>query len=97
MKHTNGGDSMNFIPGPGNNPFCDRRPDPNPTPPITERRRRLDGLEEGDPILVQTPAGICEQGVFLRIEDGFLIWVRNVSGNAFITVTSLNEITITKL
>lgn len=61
------------------------------------RRRRIDNLEEGDPILVQTPSGICEQGVFLRISDGFLIWARTISNSSFITITSLDAISITRL
>lgn len=61
------------------------------------RRNRIDNLEEGDPILVQTPSGICEQGVFLRIEDGFLIWARSISGSSFIAITSLDAISITRL
>lgn len=76
--------------------FCDRRPEPI-APPIVEKRRRLDGLEEGDPILVQSASGVCDQGVFIRIEDGFLIWVRSVSGKSFITITSLDSISITRL
>ncbi len=87
---------MNIFPNQNvQNPLCPR-PIAPPVAPI-ERRRRLDGLEEGDQILVQTPAGICDQGIFIRLEDGFLIWSRATSGQAFLTITSLDEISITRL
>ena len=66
-------------------------------PERREQRRRLNSIEEGDPILVQTPSGICEQGVFVRTEDNFLIWARTIAGSSFITITSLDAISITRL
>ncbi|QVK19614.1 hypothetical protein KHQ81_09985 [Mycoplasmatota bacterium] len=69
----------------------------NPVAPVEKRRRRLDGLQEGDAILVQSPSGICEQGIFLRLEDNFLVWARNISGTTYIAVTSLDAISITKV
>jgi len=84
---------LNIFPNP--NPICPRPiVPPIVTPPI---RRRLDGLEEGDPILVQTPSGLSDQGVFIRIEDGFLIWARSIQGQSFITITSLDGISITRI
>ncbi|MGE1126547.1 hypothetical protein, partial [Bacillus wiedmannii] len=41
-----------------------------------EGRRRLNGLREGDRIEVfSSGVQINGTGVFIRIEDGFLIWV----------------------
>lgn len=85
---------------PNNNVICPRPVAPNLNSDNREqsrRRERLNNLEEGDSILVQTPSGICEQGVFLRIEDGFLIWARTLSGSSFIAITSLDAISITRL
>ncbi|EJR46141.1 hypothetical protein IIM_04848, partial [Bacillus cereus VD107] len=51
-----------------------------------EGRRRLDGIREGDRINVFSGGDqIDGTGVFIRVEDGFLIWVDN---NANINVTS---------
>lgn len=83
---------------PNNNLLCPRPIAPPVAPPVpVPVRRRFDGIEEGSIILVQTPSGICDQGVFLRIDDGFLIWVRTVRNNSYITLTSLNGITISRL
>ncbi len=85
---------------PNNNLLCPRPIAPPITPPSpapVPTRRRLDGLTEGNIILVQTPSGICDQGVFIRIDDGFLIWVRTIGKNSFITITSLDGITISKI
>ncbi len=81
---------------PNNNLLCPQQVAQPITPPV-EKRRRLDGLQEGDRILVQTPSGICEQGVFIRIEDGFLIWARNIQSAAHIAITSLDAISITRI
>ncbi|MGN4426233.1 hypothetical protein ACTFQN_20840 [Bacillus cereus group sp. MYBK30-1] len=58
-------------------------------------RRRLDGIREGDKIRVFSGGDqIDGVGVFIRIEDGFLIWVDN---NANINVTSLDVISVTRV
>lgn len=80
---------------PNNNLLCPR-PIAQPVASV-EKRKRLDGLQEGDLILVQSPSGICEKGVFLRIEGDFLVWARNVSGTSFVAITSLDAISITKV
>jgi len=77
--------------------ICDKDRDRDRNRDSDRRRNRLDNLEEGDPILVQTPSGICEQGVFLRIDNDFLIWARTISNSSFIAITSLDSISITRL
>ncbi|MCW9134093.1 hypothetical protein OF830_25180 [Bacillus paramycoides] len=58
-------------------------------------RRRLDGIREGDKIQVFSGGDLIDGvGVFLRIEDGFLIWVDN---NANINVTSLDVISVRRV
>ncbi|MGE7635953.1 hypothetical protein ACQKMZ_27985 [Bacillus paramycoides] len=58
-------------------------------------RRRLDGIREGDKIRVFSGGDqIDGVGVFIRIEDGFLIWVDN---NANINVTSLDVISVARV
>lgn len=54
----------------------------------------LNGLVEGDQIKVLTAGGGCDTGVFIRIDNGFLIWVRNDGANAVLAVTSLQGISI---
>lgn len=57
----------------------------------------LSGLVEGDQISVLPAGGGEDSGVFIRVEDGFLIWVRNDSGNAKLAITNLEGISIKKL
>ncbi|MDM5185906.1 hypothetical protein QUF99_00080 [Bacillus sp. DX4.1] len=58
-------------------------------------RRRLDGLREGDKIQVFSGGDkIDGVGVFIRIEDGFLIWVDN---HANINITSLDVISVRRV
>ncbi|EJR46031.1 hypothetical protein [Bacillus paramycoides] len=58
-------------------------------------RRRLDGIREGDKIRVFSGGDqIDGVGVFIRVEDGFLIWVDN---NANINVTSLDVISVARV
>ncbi|MFD6511342.1 MULTISPECIES: hypothetical protein [unclassified Bacillus (in: firmicutes)] len=65
-----------------------------------EGRRRLDGLREGDRINVFSGGDqiggnqIGGTGVFIRVEDGFLIWV---DGAANINVTSLDVISVRRV
>ncbi|MFJ8415715.1 MULTISPECIES: hypothetical protein [Bacillus cereus group] len=60
-----------------------------------EGRRRLDGIREGDRINVFSGGDqIDGTGVFLRVEDGFLIWVDN---NANLNVTSLDVISVRRV
>jgi hypothetical protein len=55
----------------------------------------LNGLAEGDKIRVFSAGReIDGEGVFLRFEGNFLIWVDN---HANINVTSLNTISISKI
>ncbi|MFJ8527352.1 hypothetical protein [Bacillus sp. NPDC094106] len=58
-------------------------------------RRRLDGLREGDKIEVFSGGDkIDGVGVFIRVEDGFLIWVDH---HANINVTSLDVISVRRV
>ncbi|MDM5185904.1 hypothetical protein QUF99_00070 [Bacillus sp. DX4.1] len=58
-------------------------------------RRRLDGLREGDKIEVFSGGDkIDGTGVFIRIEDGFLIWVDKCAN---INVTSLDVISVRRV
>ncbi|EOP00896.1 hypothetical protein [Bacillus cereus] len=60
-----------------------------------EGRRRLDGIREGDRINVFSGGDqIDGTGVFIRIEDGFLIWV---DAAANINVTSLDVISVRRI
>ncbi|ABY46721.1 MULTISPECIES: hypothetical protein [Bacillus] len=60
-----------------------------------EGRRRLNGLREGDKINVFSGGDqIDGRGVFVRIEDGFLIWV---DAAANINVTSLDVISVRRV
>ncbi|MFJ8356036.1 hypothetical protein [Bacillus paramycoides] len=60
-----------------------------------ERRRRLDGIREGDKINVFSGGDqIDGTGVFIRVEDGFLIWV---DAGANINVTSLDVISVRRV
>ncbi|SCC66820.1 Uncharacterized protein BW664_05699 [Bacillus mycoides] len=60
-----------------------------------EGRRRLDGLREGDRITVFSGGGpIDGTGVFIRIEDGFLVWV---DAAATLNVTSLDVISVRRV
>ncbi|HDR7625083.1 hypothetical protein CN957_23635 [Bacillus cereus] len=60
-----------------------------------EGRRRLNGLREGDRINVFSGGDqIDGTGVFVRIEDGFLIWV---DAAANINVTSLDVISVRRV
>ncbi|WP_420042635.1 hypothetical protein [Bacillus cereus] len=60
-----------------------------------EGRRRLDGLREGDRINVFSGGDqIDGTGVFIRVEDGFLIWV---DAAANINVTSLDVISVRRV
>ncbi|PGK37627.1 hypothetical protein [Bacillus thuringiensis] len=60
-----------------------------------ERRRRLDGLREGDRINVFSGGDqINGKGIFIRIEYGFLIWV-DASTN--INVTILDVISVRRV
>ncbi|KXO06194.1 hypothetical protein AYK81_00365 [Bacillus thuringiensis] len=60
-----------------------------------EGRRRLNGLREGDRIEVFSGGGqINGTGVFIRIEDGFLIWVDDAAN---INVTSLDVISVRRI
>ncbi|MGG0762490.1 hypothetical protein [Bacillus paramycoides] len=62
---------------------------------IFERRRRLDGIREGDKINVFSGGDqIDGTGVFIRVEDGFLIWV---DAGANINVTSLDVISVRRV
>ncbi|MDM5185903.1 hypothetical protein QUF99_00065 [Bacillus sp. DX4.1] len=59
------------------------------------RRRRLDGLREGDKIQVFSGGDkINGTGVFINIEDGFLIWVDKCAN---INITSLDVINIRRI
>ncbi|MEC0036525.1 hypothetical protein P4L29_19060 [Bacillus cereus] len=59
------------------------------------RRRRLDHIREGDKIQVFSGGDrIDGTGVFINIEDGFLVWVDN---NANINVTSLDVISVRRI
>ncbi|HHB2651499.1 TPA: hypothetical protein ACOQ9V_005864, partial [Bacillus cereus] len=58
-------------------------------------RRRLDGLREGDRITVFSGGGpIDGTGVFIRVEDGFLVWV-DAAGT--LNVTSLDVISVRRV
>lgn len=60
-----------------------------------EGRRRLDGLREGDKIKVFSGGDQIDGiGVFIRVEDGFLIWVDH---HANINVTSLDVISVRRV
>ena len=60
-----------------------------------EGRRRLNGLREGDRINVFSGGDqIDGTGVFIRVEDGFLIWVDNAAN---INVTSLDVISVRRV
>ncbi|OOR15963.1 MULTISPECIES: hypothetical protein [Bacillus cereus group] len=60
-----------------------------------ERRRRLNGLREGDKIRVFLGGDpIDGTGVFIRIEDGFLIWV---DAAVNINMTSLDAISVQRV
>jgi hypothetical protein len=59
------------------------------------RRRRLDHIREGDKIQVFSGGDqIDGTGVFIRIEDGFLVWIDN---DANINVTSLDVISVRRI
>ncbi|HDR7964557.1 TPA: hypothetical protein QCY53_005971 [Bacillus wiedmannii] len=56
---------------------------------------RLNGLREGDRIEVFSGGDqINGTGVFIRIEDGFLIWVDDAAN---INVTSLDVISVRRI
>ncbi|MDF2700242.1 MAG: hypothetical protein K0Q49_1798 [Haloplasmataceae bacterium] len=57
----------------------------------------LSGLVEGDQIHVLPAGGNPDCGVFIRVEDGFLIWVKNFQGNPVLAITSLDGISIGKI
>ncbi|SMD66570.1 hypothetical protein BACERE00185_00139 [Bacillus mobilis] len=60
-----------------------------------EGRRRLDGLREGDRITVFSGGtAIDGTGVFIRVEDGFLVWV-DAAGT--LNVTSLDVISVRRV
>ncbi|MBE5108549.1 hypothetical protein IGI01_25895 [Bacillus thuringiensis] len=60
-----------------------------------EGRRRLNGLREGDKIRVFSGGDPIDGiGVFIRIEDGFLIWV---DATVNINMTSLDAISIQRV
>jgi Zn-dependent alcohol dehydrogenase len=60
-----------------------------------EGRRRLNGLREGDKIRVYSGGEhIDGTGVFIRVEDGFLVWVDD---HANINVTSLDVISVQRV
>jgi hypothetical protein len=52
---------------------------------------------EGDQIHVIAASGHQDNGVFLRVENDFLIWVKNNEGNAVYALTSLEGISIFKV
>lgn len=88
---------VNFFP---NNINCPRpiAPPITPNPPQNNPDRNVFSfLREGDVIFVQAPGGVEGQGVFLRERDGFLIWARTISGASYLAITSLDNISITKL
>ncbi|PEB52168.1 hypothetical protein CON65_12810 [Bacillus pseudomycoides] len=61
----------------------------------TMRPTVLDGLREGDKIRVFSGGDqIDGVGVFIRVEDGFLIWVDH---HADINITSLNVISVQRI
>ncbi|EOO11880.1 hypothetical protein IG9_05728 [Bacillus cereus HuA2-9] len=58
-------------------------------------RRGLNGFREGDKIRVFSGGDqIDGTGVFIRVEDGFLIWVDN---NANFNVTRLDVISVQRI
>ncbi|GEM_PF-985336 len=57
----------------------------------------FDALVEGDQIHVVSASGESDRGVFIRIENDFLIWVKNNNGCAVYAITSLEGITVYKL
>jgi hypothetical protein len=57
----------------------------------------INGLTEGDRIAVLGAGGGTDTGVFLRFEDGFLVWIRDNAGTALPAFTSLDGIAIDKL
>lgn len=57
----------------------------------------FDALVEGDQIHVIAQSGHRDNGVFLRIENDFLIWVKNNEGNAVYAITSLEGISVFKI
>ncbi|PFU78431.1 hypothetical protein COK91_26775 [Bacillus cereus] len=60
-----------------------------------EERRRLNGLREGDKIRVFSGGDqIDGTGVFIRVEDGFLIWVDTAAN---FNVTSLDAISVQRV
>ncbi|HEB2441903.1 hypothetical protein CN335_05920 [Bacillus thuringiensis] len=60
-----------------------------------EERRRLNGLREGDKIRIFSGGDqIDGTGVFIRIEDGFLIWVDTAAN---FNVTSLDAISVQRV
>ncbi|ANC22777.1 MULTISPECIES: hypothetical protein [Bacillus cereus group] len=60
-----------------------------------EGRRRLNGLREGDRITVFSGGtAIDGTGVFIRVEDGFLVWV---DATGTLNVTSLDVISVRRV
>jgi len=57
----------------------------------------FDALVEGDQIHVIAGSGHQDAGVFLRVENDFLIWVKNNEGRAVYAITSLDAISIFKV
>ncbi|HEY8364857.1 MAG TPA: hypothetical protein VIK84_04725 [Haloplasmataceae bacterium] len=57
----------------------------------------FDALVEGDQIHVIAQSGHHDKGVFLRVENDFLIWVKNNEGNAVYAITSLEGISVFKV
>ncbi|QVK17216.1 hypothetical protein KHQ81_09990 [Mycoplasmatota bacterium] len=57
----------------------------------------FDSLVEGDQIHVIAASGHSDTGVFLRVENDFLIWVKNNAGSAVYALTSLDGISIFKV
>ena len=54
-------------------------------------------LTEGDQIYVVSPGSTPDYGVFLRIENDFLIWVKNNDSRAVYAITSLEGISVYKI
>ncbi|MDF2700245.1 MAG: hypothetical protein K0Q49_1801 [Haloplasmataceae bacterium] len=57
----------------------------------------LNGLDEGDRIRVISAGGLNDTGRFIRVQDNFLIWVRDDGATPDLTITSLFGISVSKL
>ncbi|ERJ12040.1 hypothetical protein [Haloplasma contractile] len=54
------------------------------------------GFVQGDGIIVYSDGSFLDEGVFIGIQGNFLFWVADGGGNAVLTQTSLDGITIVR-